>query len=91
MILDIIFAIFYCIVFYYTVSVKCKILNKIITIMILIASWNIMGNKCCVVECCSNYDGKPQFLLWMRFFNRKDLKSSFTSFFACNNQFEEKF
>ena len=89
MILDIIFAIFYCIVFYYTVSVKCKILNKIITIMILIASWNIMGNKCCVVECCSNYDGKPQFLLWMRFFNIKDIK--FTSFFACNNQFEEKF
>ena len=26
--------------------------------MRLVASWNIMVNKCCAVGCCCNYDGK---------------------------------
>ena len=44
---------------------------------------------CCVVRCCSSYDGKLQFLLqlWIKFGN----EVCFTLFVECINQFQVKF
>ena len=39
----------------------------------------------------SSYDGKPKFLLWVRFVDRNDQQASFTSFVVCINQFEGNF
>lgn len=86
------------------VSLWCCLLNKLITTMILGASWNIRVDKYCVVGCRSNYseetlipacsiprkDEDPTNTC-MRYVNRKDRESSFNSFIGCISHFEETF